>query len=57
MVLENYLFVRFVLCVTDSKCPRVREAKGRCRCDGKGGRIGGYEDDEAKEGCRVWWYI
>ena len=33
MVLEDYLFVRFVLCVTDNKCPRVRvrEARGRCR--------------------------
>ncbi len=33
MVLEDYLFVRFVLCVTDKNCPRVRvrEARGRCR--------------------------
>lgn len=33
MVLESHLFVRFVLCVTDNKCPRVRvrEARGRYR--------------------------
>ena len=33
MVLENYLFVLFLSCVTDNKCPRVRarEAMGRCR--------------------------
>ena len=31
MVLESHLFVCFVLCLTDSKCPRVREAWGRCR--------------------------
>ena len=33
MVLESHLFVHFVLCVTDNKCPRVRvrEARERCR--------------------------
>ena len=32
MVLENYLFVRIVLCVTDNKCPRVRVRVARERC-------------------------
>ena len=54
MVLENYLFVRFVLCgQIISVRVRVRVARGRCRCDGKGGRSDGCEDVDAKEGCRV----
>ena len=43
---------------TDNKCSRACAcSEGKVPNGGRGGHSDGSEDGEAKEGCRVWWYI